>query len=135
MKHYSAFVAILLATIVILSLFILAQLLKRNSAYWDESEFELSRTEPRWNMKNLQSIIERHRSRRAIRCFVTGYCMTTGGDSNTTAPGTCCSGCHSCTYNNCCHCIYTNPYTPCSIPGYRSPEYKGNLTRRFGHCG
>jgi len=59
-----------------------------------------------------------------VFCNVNGDCSETVGDGN---PGPewqySCSGCHSCTYNDCCNCKFTNPKQVCKIPGWRSPMY------------
>ncbi|KAL3106077.1 hypothetical protein niasHT_000890 [Heterodera trifolii] len=56
-----------------------------------------------------------------IHCDPSGVC--TGG--GTPDGVTCCGGCHSCTFKGCCHCSFTNKFTHCAIPGYRSSQYKG----------
>ncbi|KAF1763796.1 hypothetical protein GCK72_003741 [Caenorhabditis remanei] len=55
-----------------------------------------------------------------IFCNDKGECT---GDGNPSAD-TRCGNCHSCTFKNCCHVRFTNPYTKCNIPGWSSDEYK-----------
>uniref|UniRef100_A0A1I7U8C4 Secreted protein n=1 Tax=Caenorhabditis tropicalis TaxID=1561998 RepID=A0A1I7U8C4_9PELO len=55
-----------------------------------------------------------------ITCNDKGVCTGSGSP----AADTRCGGCHSCTFKNCCHVRFTNPYTKCNIPGWRSDEYK-----------
>ncbi|KAF7637545.1 hypothetical protein Mgra_00003062 [Meloidogyne graminicola] len=56
-----------------------------------------------------------------IHCEYSGICTGSGTPDSVTT----CKGCYSCTYKNCCHKSFTNPYTHCSIPGYRAAGYKG----------
>ena len=60
----------------------------------------------------------------AVNCKKDGTCEVDPGQQNTV---TCCSGCQSCTYQNCCYCGPDNDYrdknTCCGIPGWRGNDY------------
>jgi len=60
-----------------------------------------------------------------ISCNRKGVCS--GPDKAMPTGGTCCGNCHSCVYNSCCNCIYTNPMVACPIPGWRSSAYVGTV--------
>ncbi|PAV82805.1 hypothetical protein WR25_21977 [Diploscapter pachys] len=55
-----------------------------------------------------------------IFCNDKGVCIGDGGPGDDSVK---CSGCHSCTFKNCCHVRFTNPRTTCNIPGWRSDAY------------
>ncbi|KAF1762526.1 hypothetical protein GCK72_010788 [Caenorhabditis remanei] len=55
-----------------------------------------------------------------IYCNDRGICTGSGRAAEDTR----CGNCHSCTFKNCCHVRFTNPYTKCDIPGWRSDVYK-----------
>ncbi|KAF7637543.1 hypothetical protein Mgra_00003060 [Meloidogyne graminicola] len=59
--------------------------------------------------------------RSLIHCEANGICTGSGKPDSVTS----CKKCYSCTYKNCCHKSFTNPYTHCPIPGYRAPGYSG----------
>ncbi|EFP11624.1 hypothetical protein CRE_28832 [Caenorhabditis remanei] len=54
-----------------------------------------------------------------IFCNDRGICTGDGAP----AADTRCGNCHSCTFKNCCHVRFTNPYTKCNIPGWTSDAY------------
>ncbi|KAL3107116.1 hypothetical protein niasHT_019512 [Heterodera trifolii] len=56
-----------------------------------------------------------------IHCDPSGVCTGDGTPDGVT----CCGECHSCNFKGCCHCSFTNEFTHCAIPGYRSAQYKG----------
>jgi len=67
----------------------------------------------------------------AVTCQSNGKCTNTrfrGADTR-------CSGCKSCTYNNCCHKSFTDATKHCPIKGWRSSDYLGEVDcASDGHC-
>ncbi|EFP11562.1 hypothetical protein CRE_28829 [Caenorhabditis remanei] len=55
-----------------------------------------------------------------IFCNEKGNCIGDGKPSGDTR----CGNCHSCTYKDCCHLKFTNPYSTCKKKGWTSDEYK-----------
>ena len=61
-------------------------------------------------------------NRQFVNCKEDGTCVI----EDTPKADTCCGNCQSCTYNNCCHCSFTDPAKFCPIPGWRSEDYVGD---------